>query len=210
MHSHTPLWNNSFMPELSTIPDPGVWASYGILFLSQVMSGTGHKSYNRLREEFSLPHQLHYRYLQLRHALRAQMGPDSVEVSSPQVLDVIFGKDSAKLTSNCYYVIRRRRTSKIMQVAKWKWERDLGPIEDTEWEEILEGVKTVSPKISDRLTQLYIVHQAYITPQRLAKFQTTRSTACPRCAVEEGSFLHLLWHCSDIQAYWLQVTVSSR
>ena len=126
LHSHTPLWNNSFMPELSTILDPGVWASYGILFLSQVMSGTGPKSYNRLREEFSLPPQLHFRYLQLRHALRAQMGSDGIEVSSPQVLDVIFGKDSAKLTSNCYYVIRRRRTNKIMQVAKLKWERDLG------------------------------------------------------------------------------------
>lgn len=65
----------------------------------------------------------------------------------------------------------------------------------------MERVKAASPKLSDRLTQLYILHRAYLTPLRLAKFQPTRSPMCPKCSLAEGT-----WQCSNIQAYWLQVT----
>lgn len=69
IHSHTPLWFND-LPELSTVPDPQLWAAYGILYLSQVLTETGPKNFQSLKEEFSLPNHLLFRYLQLRHAVR--------------------------------------------------------------------------------------------------------------------------------------------
>lgn len=72
IHSHTPLWKNSHMLELQQIPDPTIWASYGILYLHQVMTTTGPISFRTLKEEYSLPHHLLFRYLQLCHALRSQ------------------------------------------------------------------------------------------------------------------------------------------
>lgn len=42
----------------------------------------------------------------------------------------------------------------LTQKAKSVWEQDVGVISDSDWEEILEGVKTASPKMSDRLTEL--------------------------------------------------------
>lgn len=55
----------------------------------------------------------------------------------------------------------------LTQKAKSAWELDVGPIDDSDWGEILEGTKTASPKMLDRLTQLYIIHRSYLMPQSL-------------------------------------------
>lgn len=64
IHSHTPLWFNTHLPELLSIPDPAVWIRHGILYLHQVMSTTGLKIFQTLKDEYSLPDCLLFRYLQ--------------------------------------------------------------------------------------------------------------------------------------------------
>lgn len=115
------------------------------------------------------------------------------------------GEESQKLISGLYYTIRIPRILSVIQKAKLGWERNVGYINDTDWDEILENVKMTSPKLSDRLTQLYIVHQAYLTPQRLVKFQPSHSSTCPLCTYGPGTFYHLIWDCPTIQEYWMQV-----
>lgn len=44
IHSHTPLWFNTQLPELLTIPDPAVWIKYDILHLYQIMTPAGLKT----------------------------------------------------------------------------------------------------------------------------------------------------------------------
>lgn len=51
---------------------------------------------------------------------------------------------------------------------KARWEEDIGAIEDEECREALDNCKLVSPKLSDRLTQKYITHQAYLTLLRVS------------------------------------------
>lgn len=153
----TPLWFNDHLPELSTVPDPQLWAAYGIIYLSHVLTGTGPISFQSLKERFSLPNQLLFRYLQLRHAHRAQMASTTIGLETPPVLDILLRVDPTKLISNLYYVLRLHRSHKVSQLAKEKWEQDKGPIENPDWVEILEGIKTASPKLSDRLTQLNII-----------------------------------------------------
>lgn len=53
----------------------------------------------------------------------------------------------------------------------------------------MENTKAASPKILDRLTQLYI--RAYLTPQRIAQFHPTRNPPCPLRASTPGSFFLL-------------------
>lgn len=64
-YSHIPLWFNSRMPKLLTFPDPVIWANNGILYLHQVMTPSGPKTFQTLKEEFSFPNHLFFRYLQL-------------------------------------------------------------------------------------------------------------------------------------------------
>lgn len=54
-------------------------------------------------------------------------------------------------------------------------------MEDEEWEEVLDACMKVSPKLSDRLTQLYILHKSYLTPLRMAKYRANYSPLCPSC-----------------------------
>lgn len=189
---------------MNTVPEPQLWTAYGILYLSQVLTETGPKTFQTLKEEFSLPNHLLLWYLQLRHTVRAQFANITVTLDTPPVLDILFGPDLTKLISNLYYTIRLYRVHKVSQTAKIAWEQDIGPIDNSDWDEILEGVKTASPKLSDRLTQLYIVHRAYLTPLKLAKFHPTRSNLCPMCLLTPRTFYHLLWSCPHIQT-WVQV-----
>lgn len=81
----------------------------------------------------------------------------------------------------------------------------MGELEDEEWEVVLASCKLLSPKLSDRLTQLYILHRSYMTPIRLSRCKQHQDTSCPRCGESSGSFYHLLWSCPIIQGYWTQV-----
>lgn len=49
---------------------------------------------------------------------------------------------------------------------KVRWEDDVGRLEDDEWSDALDTCKFASPKLSDLLNQLYILHRAYLTPLR--------------------------------------------
>lgn len=88
---------------------------------------------------------------------------------------------------------------------KLRWERDVGLLEDEDWDEALETCKLVSPKLSDRLSQIYILHRTYLTPLRIARFKPEVSTACPMCTQVSGTFFHLLWQCPMLQRLWKQI-----
>lgn len=199
-----PLWFNNHLLEFRNVPDPNIWAKHRIIYLHQVMTNERPKSFQTLKEEYSIPQHMVFIYLQLCHALRAQFRDNATTLEHPQVLDVIMGPEPQKLISNLYYTIRLPRITTVIQKAKIEWEKDVGDISNTDWDEILENVKT-SPKLSDRLTQLYIVHQAYMTPKRLARFQSSQSPTCSYCTDGPSTFYHLIWECPTLQIYWTQV-----
>lgn len=205
VYSHTPLWLNSHMPELELIPDSTIWALHGIIFLHQILSSFGLKPFQTLKEEYKLPNHLTFKYLQLRHAIRSQLPNMEIEMEPPLVLNIVIGEEPSELILNFYSTLRLKRTIAITQKAKIAWEQEVGPIDDADWYEILKGVETVSPKLSDRLTQLYIIHKAYLTPLRMTKIQRTFNPLCPGCLAVPGIFYHLIWSCPNIQTYWTQV-----
>lgn len=81
----------------------------------------------------------------------------------------------------------------------------MGELEDDEWEDALDACKKVSTRLSDRLTQLYIIHRSYVTPLRLSRYKPDYPPTCPRCDDPSGSFYHLLWSCPAMQGYWSQI-----
>lgn len=138
IHSHTPLWLNNHLPELKNLPDPHIWARYGIIYLHQVLTDTRLKTFQSLKDEYSIPHHLLFKYLQLRHALRFQLRNVANAITHPQVLEIIMGPEPQKLISNLYYTIRLPRVATVIQKAKSGWEKDVGDISDSDWDEILD------------------------------------------------------------------------
>lgn len=71
-HTHIPLWHNPQLQEISYILDIDLWASTGVIYLHQVLTPTGMRPFQSLKEEFEIPSYVLFRYLQLRHALQTQ------------------------------------------------------------------------------------------------------------------------------------------
>lgn len=76
---------------------------------------------------------------------------------------------------------------------------------DEDWEEALANCKAVSPKLSDRLSHLYMLHRSYLTPHRISKYRHDHNPNCPNCGHCTASFFHLIWACPSIQGFWTQV-----
>lgn len=202
IHTHTPLWFNKHLPELEYLSDSIVWATYGIINIHQVLSDARLKQFQVLKEEYTLPNQMAFKYLQLRHALKTQIPNMEVVSDSPPVLDVILGEEPSKLILTLYLQIRNSRSNATAQKAKMEWEKDIGPIGEEDWDEIMEGTRLTSPKLSDRLTEIYIIHKGYLTPLKKAKFLRTYDPSCHLCHAAPGTFFHLIWSCPNIQTYW--------
>lgn len=149
---------------------------------------------------------MYFRYLQLRHALLAQDrgGGIPAPVRLP-LLDIIIGDNPSRLISALYLELRTNTNTFVSDRAKRRWERDVGPLEESDWDDILDTTKLCSPKQPGRLTQIYILHRTYLTPLRISKYRPDHSSKCPRCDDPAGTFLHLLWSCPMIQTYWTQV-----
>lgn len=47
-----------------------------------------------------------------------------------------------------------------------------------------------------------ILHQLYLTPEKLHSFKSNLSEICFRCDSEVGSFLHCTWLCTKVRPFW--------
>lgn len=70
---------------------------------------------------------------------------------------MIKGSDPRRLISDFYNMLLTPSATVLAYNLKPSWERDVGPMEDEDWNEALETCKLVSPKLSDRLSQIYIL-----------------------------------------------------
>lgn len=67
---NTPLWFNPSLKQFILFPDPNVWASKGIKYLSHFCTGGVLQTFDSLKLIYSLPNTYRFRYLQLRHTFQ--------------------------------------------------------------------------------------------------------------------------------------------
>jgi len=86
-----------------------------------------------------------------------------------------------------------------MDRSRFKLEKDLGiTIEEQLWRNLCRDgvISTLSARY--RLIEFNFLHQLYITPHKLHKYNSNISPLCFRCDTEEGTFLHSTWQCSNL------------
>lgn len=87
--------------------------------------------------------------------------------------------------------------------ARLKWEKDLGVgIDEQLWKNLCKDGVTSILNVRYRLINFNFLHQLYITPHKLHKYNSNISPLCFRCGIEEGTFLHSTWQCSKLQGFW--------
>ena len=200
---HLPLWGNPLLSHFYSLPDPSVWASKGITTLKHIVSNGVLMTFRQLRDKYSLPARWTFRYWQLRHAYSAQF-PDRLTLQSDSIERLLTSRTMGRPLSTLYLYLTVAHDSGSTRSFE-KWKADIPDLDEEKWEEC---VSTFIPSLiaaRDRFIQIKFLHQAYYTPQRLARIYPQRDPLCPRCGVQEGSFWHMVWSCPMIQRYWGRV-----
>lgn len=138
----TPIWHNKILSEFLQIPNTEIWVTRGIYYLHHLLSDRGLKIFDALHSEFMLQNNMFFSFLQICHDIHSQ-----------------FPHSPPQPTSNNMLITPS--STQIAYDIKPRWEREVGAMEDEDWSEALEAIKIVSPKLSDRLSQIYILHRAY-------------------------------------------------
>ena len=63
----------------------------------------------------------------------------------------------------------------------------------------------MSRELRTRLIQFKIINRIYWTPSRLFRVGLSESPKCWKCQDMDGSLVHMLWGCPNVQSYWSSI-----
>lgn len=72
-HDFSPLRQSKHLSKLISILHAELWASKGVYYFHYLFTTGCPKPFDLLEEEFPFPNNMLFHYLQLKHALRAQL-----------------------------------------------------------------------------------------------------------------------------------------
>ena len=200
----TPLWDTQGLGELIGQFGFAKWDLIGISTVEGMWFGTDVKPWRELREEFQLAPTEVFRYLQIRHAIRSKVPKDTpLPDPSPLEARLLSGYMECKAISLTYCTLINN-TPDTMARLRGKWSVDLGELDDDERTEALASPKESAIRARFRLVQLKILHRVYYTQAILYRMDRATLDISRGCG-EYGSFFHVLWECTRLRDYWLQI-----
>ena len=123
----------------------------------------------------------------------------------PHHLTFLSPLPSAKgMVSHLYNLIISLRPVSLRQL-RTQWEDAVGEISEEQWGLILRQVHTSSICARHGLTQCKILHRVHFTKVRLSKIYDDVDPMCDRCRQAPAAYIHMLWSCPSLHAYWLEV-----
>lgn len=196
----TPLYRNPLYFELNKLEGFQVWEMASICFLSQLYIQNVLNFFSEIQDKSVLPRQQFFKYCTYSCAM-----PFRHKRSSPFwhcLTTPLYGNfccaPQEKALSQIYSILNSTTQNSSSVPCKREWERDLGDISEEVWEMFLHSVNIVSVLPSHKLSQLFILHRAYRTPSQLHRWGRRDSPICPKCNIEEGTLIHLLWRCPKL------------
>lgn len=186
---HTLLWGIPRLPHFCSIPDPIIWARYGIMTLEDIVSQGQLITFDAIKWDRGLPNQMFFRYIQLRHAFRSQF-PSPVSLEMSEVEDTLRSPDGVRTLSILYHKLAVLDTSKVSQLfLVWQW--DVPDLTDDDWAEGIQQYLPLMISSQDRFIQLKFLHCAYYSPARLARIYPDRTFNCLNVA--RKTLIFIIW-----------------
>ena len=135
------------------------WDVIGISIVEDILEGGQMKTFEALQAEYRLHRSQYFKYIQLRHAWRAQ-NIEAVELEdfSPLEARLLEGRLDTKAVAMTYRTQINNAPDKLHKL-RHKWERDATDIEDIDWEAALMHPRVAAIKSRLRLIQFKILHR---------------------------------------------------
>ena len=85
-----------------------------------------------------------------------------------------------------------------------RWERDLSiPSADIHWSSVWSNISLSSRNPNHQMIHFNFIHRTYCTPYKRFRMNLASSPNCDLCSLGvSGSFLHMVWDCPDVKAFW--------
>lgn len=158
--------------------------------------------------EWDIPQGPFLLYVAVTGAMRVHWGAGTTEPPTHATCKYIGLAGGTIKAVTCLNRAVRHNSTHPLQELRTKWGGgDLGrPLEDKDWENILQRATKVSHNARFRLIGFYILHSAYITPDRIHQFFHREDAECPRCRENGANFMHMMWSCPSLENYCQEVT----
>ena len=86
-----------------------------------------------------------------------------------------------------------------------KWLSDLTLPVDTNWQNICKNMYSMTCNSKTQLIQYKILHRTHLTNHKLFRMGLSPNNTCPICTTSIDDYMHAMWHCPPIQAFWSEV-----
>ncbi|KAJ1205832.1 hypothetical protein NDU88_001257 [Pleurodeles waltl] len=137
------------------------------------------RSFEDLQKIFSLNKTQFHKYLQIRHALLAEVQTgDNIPEYSPMEARALMENLGRGGVSQIYRTLIAI-TACSLGGLRQRWEGWVGPMEEVDWNEALAAPHTITMTTRLRLIQTYYLHAAYLTPARLHRAGLRPTADCP-------------------------------
>ena len=198
-----PLFQNRLIP--FTIGNQLLhdWIQKGIKYVGDCFQGGILMTFEQLKNKYKISDNTLFCYFQLRAYLKEKLG-QTILLPKPNEIEILIHKGTIKKFTSCMYnLIQEQMIKEGIHKSRQKWESNLDiKIEEVKWSRLLFDSVTNTINVRLRLVQYNFLHQLYITPQKINRFNSNLSAHCFRCNQEIGTFLHSTWSCSKVQPFW--------
>lgn len=203
MYLDTPICNNhAFKPGLDDITF-ATWREKGLSLLKHFYIDGRLVSFQQLRDQYNLPNSHFFRFLQIRHFLRASV-PNYDSIPQNATLDSFLSVEpySKGAVSHLYRVL----LSLIVPTTdtyREQWQEELGErISADIWHDCVKNIYNSSVNARHSLIQFKILHRLHFSPTKLKNIYQNVSGMCAKCLSVQGTLSHLFVHCHKLQQFW--------
>ena len=198
--------NIEFLPSITDVSFKR-WVDQGLIVTNQLLCGHIFKSFLQLQEEFSLPRNDLFRYLQIRDYLMKHSQWESV-TRNPTIIEEYFirlfekQKPTRKIISLMYKNLMGSVTTDTLHI-KHQWELEMNVIiTDESWRKMSsqchKGINSQNWREFDWKTKF----RFFLTPLRTFTIKNTPTNTCWRKCNMVGDHTHIFWDCPKIKRFW--------
>lgn len=108
--------------------------------------------------------------------------------------------------SQVYLTIMEEYPKQNIHRSRERWESDLGiKIHEDLWSRLCQNSLFATINARFKLVNFNFLHQLYLSPQKLHRYNPSISNVCFRCGIAEGTMLHCIWQCAKVTTFWYDI-----
>lgn len=119
--------------------------------------------------------------------------------------EIMYATTRKGLISRAYSFLLCSVQDHTLLKSRARWVTDIGAIDGDQWNMALEALPAVSVSAVHKLSQLFILHRAYRTPDKLYGWGQRDSPLCSKCSLVRGDFIHMIWHYPKLAQYRAEI-----